>query len=174
MHSVKVNHEPQTVLASAAPPEGTHYDYTRVIDRSDVGFKKSIELNGERWSADERPGANSSMSAGSSLSRSTSMSSNSSSRGTLRRSSSERRRRSIMSPPRSPRLSGLLSVLEPVIGPEPELEEFDEEDEEDEEGGWRTQDLLSAPRGSLDETVIKAGYLWKKGERRKVRVHAAL
>ena len=52
--------------------------------------------------------------------------------------------------------------------------EESEEDEEDEEGGWRTQDLLSAPRGSLDETVIKAGYLWKKGERRKVRVHAAL
>lgn len=47
--------------------------------------------------------------------------------------------------------------------------EESEEDEEDEEGGWRAHDVTSATRGSLDETVIKTGYLWKKGERRKVR-----
>ena len=52
--------------------------------------------------------------------------------------------------------------------------EESEEDEEDEEGGWRTQDMLAAPRGSLDETVLKAGYLWKKGERRKVRTRACM
>ncbi|KAI0787455.1 hypothetical protein C8Q74DRAFT_1196304 [Fomes fomentarius] len=45
--------------------------------------------------------------------------------------------------------------------------EESEEDEEDEEGGWRVQDVTATMRGSLDETVIKAGYLWKKGERRK-------
>ena len=47
--------------------------------------------------------------------------------------------------------------------------EESEEDEEDEEGGWhaetREQELA---RGSHDETVLKTGYLWKKGERRKV------
>lgn len=46
--------------------------------------------------------------------------------------------------------------------------EESEEDEEDEEGGWhvetREQELA---RGSHDETVLKTGYLWKKGERRK-------
>ena len=52
--------------------------------------------------------------------------------------------------------------------------EESEEDEDDEEGGWRTQDVLGTPRGSLDETVIKAGYLWKKGERRKVRASVRL
>lgn len=47
----------------------------------------------------------------------------------------------------------------------------DESDEEEdgEEGGWRTADVKGKPRGSTDETVIKAGYLSKKGERRKVR-----
>jgi hypothetical protein len=44
-----------------------------------------------------------------------------------------------------------------------------EEDEDEEEGGWKTADVRGKPRGSADETVIKAGYLWKKGERRKVR-----
>lgn len=42
----------------------------------------------------------------------------------------------------------------------------DTEDEEDAvEGGWKTADIK--PRSSVDECVIKAGYLWKKGERRK-------
>ncbi|CDO71847.1 hypothetical protein BN946_scf184939.g71 [Trametes cinnabarina] len=46
--------------------------------------------------------------------------------------------------------------------------EESEEGTDDEEGGWRVQDYTSAAtRGALDETVIKAGYLWKKGERRK-------
>nr|VWO94178.1 Non-specific serine/threonine protein kinase (EC [Ganoderma boninense] len=46
--------------------------------------------------------------------------------------------------------------------------EESEEDEEDEEGGWRTQAPTGTTmQGSLDETVIKTGYLWKKGERRK-------
>ena len=48
--------------------------------------------------------------------------------------------------------------------------EDSEEDEDDEEGGWRTQDFTGTKQhGSHDETVIKTGYLWKKGERRKVR-----
>ncbi|KAI0091024.1 hypothetical protein BDY19DRAFT_904525 [Irpex rosettiformis] len=41
-----------------------------------------------------------------------------------------------------------------------EESEEDEEDEEDEETSLQ-------PRGSHDETVLKTGYLWKKGERRK-------
>lgn len=45
--------------------------------------------------------------------------------------------------------------------------EESEEDEEDEEGGWRVEATGQA-RGSRDETVLKTGYLWKKGERRKV------
>ncbi|KAI0687735.1 hypothetical protein BC835DRAFT_1224480, partial [Cytidiella melzeri] len=44
--------------------------------------------------------------------------------------------------------------------------EESEEDEEDEEDGWKTQ-TAGRPRGSHDETVLKTGYLWKKGERRK-------
>jgi len=46
------------------------------------------------------------------------------------------------------------------------------EDTEDEvalEGGWKAADVCAnRPRNSADESVIKAGYLWKKGERRKV------
>ncbi|KAI8980069.1 hypothetical protein BD414DRAFT_109061 [Trametes punicea] len=45
--------------------------------------------------------------------------------------------------------------------------EESEEGSDDEEGGWRVQDMTAAARAPLDETVIKAGYLWKKGERRK-------
>lgn len=48
-------------------------------------------------------------------------------------------------------------------------DESEEEDDEDEgEGGWRTADVQRGLRGSADETIIKTGYLWKKGERRKV------
>ena len=46
--------------------------------------------------------------------------------------------------------------------------EESEEDEEDEVGGWRAETLEQA-RSSHDETVLLTGYLWKKGERRKVR-----
>ena len=43
------------------------------------------------------------------------------------------------------------------------------EDTDDDEGGWKTADVrASQPRSSIDDSVIKAGYLWKKGERRKV------
>lgn len=49
--------------------------------------------------------------------------------------------------------------------------EESEEGTDDEEGGWRVEDFSAATRGSLDETVIKTGYLWKKGERRKVCCH---
>ncbi|OCH93034.1 PH-domain-containing protein [Obba rivulosa] len=45
--------------------------------------------------------------------------------------------------------------------------EESEEDEEDEDGGWHVADTLARPRGSLDESITKTGYLWKKGERRK-------
>ncbi|KAJ6520918.1 pleckstrin-like protein [Mycena vulgaris] len=48
-------------------------------------------------------------------------------------------------------------------------EDSEDEDEDEEEGGWKTADARDKPhpRGSADESVIKAGYLWKKGERRK-------
>jgi hypothetical protein len=43
----------------------------------------------------------------------------------------------------------------------------DSEDDDDEgEGGWKT--AQTNPHGSKDNSVIKSGYLWKKGERRKV------
>lgn len=41
----------------------------------------------------------------------------------------------------------------------------DSEDDEEDTGVWRTADT---PRAA-GETDIRAGYLWKKGERRKVR-----
>ena len=48
--------------------------------------------------------------------------------------------------------------------------EESEEDEEEDEGEWRVETReQELARGSLDETVLKTGYLWKKGERRKVR-----
>ncbi|KAF9267910.1 PH-domain-containing protein [Marasmius fiardii PR-910] len=44
----------------------------------------------------------------------------------------------------------------------------DTEDEDDEgEGGWKMAEDNDQGRASLDESVIKTGYLWKKGERRK-------
>ncbi|EIW84311.1 PH-domain-containing protein [Coniophora puteana RWD-64-598 SS2] len=45
----------------------------------------------------------------------------------------------------------------------------EESDEDDEEGGWHQGQvgISRATQGSTDEGVIKAGYLWKKGERRK-------
>lgn len=46
--------------------------------------------------------------------------------------------------------------------------EESEEDEDEGEGGWRTADNKKSQRGSYDETVLMSGYLWKKGERRKV------
>ena len=47
----------------------------------------------------------------------------------------------------------------------------DTEDEEDAlEGGWRMAEVQAKLRNSIDESVIKAGYLWKKGERRKVEI----
>lgn len=41
----------------------------------------------------------------------------------------------------------------------------DSEDDEEDTGAWRTADI---PRAA-GETDLRAGYLWKKGERRKVR-----
>ncbi|KAF4613572.1 hypothetical protein D9613_007939 [Agrocybe pediades] len=43
----------------------------------------------------------------------------------------------------------------------------DTEDEDAVPGGWKTGEVNAKPRNSIDESVIKAGYLWKKGERRK-------
>ena len=45
--------------------------------------------------------------------------------------------------------------------------EESEDDEDDEDGGWRAG-TVERGRGSQDETVLMSGYLWKKGERRKV------
>ncbi|KAI6024845.1 hypothetical protein BKA83DRAFT_4471781 [Pisolithus microcarpus] len=44
--------------------------------------------------------------------------------------------------------------------------EESEEDDEDEEG-WRSADRSGAVLDPMDESAIKSGYLWKKGERRK-------
>ncbi|KAF8239709.1 PH-domain-containing protein [Tricholoma matsutake] len=43
----------------------------------------------------------------------------------------------------------------------------EDSEEEEEEGGWKSADIKGRPRDSVDESVIKSGYLWKKGERRK-------
>ncbi|GLB40336.1 putative PH domain containing protein [Lyophyllum shimeji] len=43
----------------------------------------------------------------------------------------------------------------------------DSDEEEEEEGGWKSADIRGHARDSIDESVIKSGYLWKKGERRK-------
>ncbi|TFK27794.1 PH-domain-containing protein [Coprinopsis marcescibilis] len=60
--------------------------------------------------------------------------------------------------PTNPPLSSI-AERSPVSG-----EDTDEEDAV--EGGWRTPDLRR-PRNNVDESVIKSGYLIKKGERRK-------
>ena len=47
----------------------------------------------------------------------------------------------------------------------------EDSDEEDDgaTGGWKVAEArVEGTRSSLEEGVIKAGYLWKKGERRKV------
>jgi hypothetical protein len=53
-------------------------------------------------------------------------------------------------------------------------EETDDEDEEEdgeEDGEWRASTgLKEKDKGTNEETVLKSGYLWKKGERRKVRL----
>ena len=41
-----------------------------------------------------------------------------------------------------------------------------EDEEDDQEGGWKS----ATRHNSVDETVIKTGYLWKKGERRKASI----
>lgn len=62
----------------------------------------------------------------------------------------------------------LTSIAERRSGSGDESEEDEDEEENGEIGGWRSADVRGKPRGSADETVIKAGYLSKKGERRKV------
>ncbi|KAJ7650026.1 pleckstrin-like protein [Roridomyces roridus] len=57
---------------------------------------------------------------------------------------------------------GLSSIAERRSG---SGEDSEDEEEDEGEGGWRTADAVA--RGSAEESVIKAGYLWKKGERRK-------
>ena len=47
--------------------------------------------------------------------------------------------------------------------------EESEEDDEDEEG-WPSADRPGNVVASMEESDIKSGYLWKKGERRKVRL----
>ena len=71
----------------------------------------------------------------------------------------------------SPKLTGsisqpLSSIAERRVGSGEDSEDDDEDDEE--EGGWKSADVRGRAMGNAEETVIKAGYLWKKGERRKV------
>lgn len=48
-------------------------------------------------------------------------------------------------------------------------EDSEDDDDDEGEGGWKTAQIGEGPQqSSIDEGVIKAGYLWKKGERRKV------
>jgi hypothetical protein len=44
----------------------------------------------------------------------------------------------------------------------------DTEDDDEEEGGWKTAKMKDKVTDAVEEGVIKSGYLWKKGERRKV------
>jgi len=46
--------------------------------------------------------------------------------------------------------------------------EEDTEDEEACEGVWKLAHVRNADRSPIDESFLKAGYIWKKGERRKV------
>jgi len=77
---------------------------------------------------------------------------------------------SISSAHHSGQTGGLLSgTALPPLSSIAELRTGSGEDSEDDvEAGWETTDIQAKARGSLDEGVIKAGYLWKKGERRKV------
>lgn len=50
----------------------------------------------------------------------------------------------------------------------------DSDEEEEEEGGWKSAGIEGRPRDSMEESVIKSGYLWKKGERRKVLHYFAI
>jgi hypothetical protein len=70
----------------------------------------------------------------------------------------------------SPKLSSsisnpLSSIAERRVG---SGDDSEDEDEEEDEGGWKAADVKGKMRGNAEEIVIKAGYLWKKGERRKV------
>jgi len=56
----------------------------------------------------------------------------------------------------------LTSIAERALGSGEESEE-----DEEEEGPWKTADKSQYMQDSVDEGVIKSGYLWKKGERRK-------
>ena len=46
--------------------------------------------------------------------------------------------------------------------------EESEEDDQGEDEGWRVE-TETGQRDALHDRVLKTGYLWKKGERRKVR-----
>ena len=61
-----------------------------------------------------------------------------------------------------PNHHGLSSIAERRSGSGEDTED------EDDEGGWKTAEGTEQTRASFDESVIKTGYLWKKGERRKV------
>ncbi|KAL5532831.1 hypothetical protein ACEPAF_4605 [Sanghuangporus sanghuang] len=121
VHSVKVTHEVSPAVAAGA----TGVEGNDVIRDSGKDEK--------RWVAEE-----------------VTMQTPVALRSSLSRTPSEKRRRVVlMSPPRSPRMSGLLSALEPIIGPDvEEVEVTDEEDEgEDEEEGQVETD------GKHDETT---------------------
>ncbi|KAF9223694.1 PH-domain-containing protein [Gyrodon lividus] len=82
----------------------------------------------------------------------------------------------LLSPTHSQSL-GSSGALMPGSGSQPPLSsiaerrsgsgEESEEDDEEEEDPWRTADKSQRTQDSIDEGVIKSGYLWKKGERRK-------
>lgn len=44
----------------------------------------------------------------------------------------------------------------------------DTEDDDEEAGGWKIAKMKEKVTDAVEEGVIKSGYLWKKGERRKV------
>jgi hypothetical protein len=67
-------------------------------------------------------------------------------------------------------ISGSQSPLSAIV----ERRDASGEDTEDEEGGWRTARMRDKTTDSLGEGVIKSGYLWKKGERRKVKDLSAI
>ncbi|KAM6504484.1 pleckstrin-like protein [Amanita muscaria] len=70
--------------------------------------------------------------------------------------------------PAVPLASSVGSVLQAPLSAIAERRDVSGEDTEDEEeGGWKTASMKDNPANSIGEGVIKSGYLWKKGERRK-------
>ena len=73
--------------------------------------------------------------------------------------------------PQQPPLSSIAERRSGERSGDEEGETEDEEEDEPADSGWRTPDHRTAGvsrGGEGEERILKSGYLWKKGERRKV------